>query len=48
VVVSEVFAGLNRVARQRRIMDLLSDELVERVHALSIRALTPEEDARSG
>lgn len=44
VVVSSAFAGLSRVARQRRVHELVADELAERVHALSIRALTPEED----
>lgn len=44
VVVSAAFAGLSRVARQRRVYELLADELGERVHALSIRAVTPEED----
>lgn len=48
VVVSAAFAGLSRVARQRRVHELVADELAERVHALSIRALTPEEDARLG
>lgn len=45
VVVSAAFAGLSRVARQRRIHALVAEELAERVHALSIRALTPDEDA---
>lgn len=44
VVVSAAFAGLSRVARQRRVHELLADELSERVHALSIRAMTPDED----
>lgn len=45
VVVSAAFVGLSRVARQRRVHELVVTELAERVHALSIRALTPEEDA---
>ena len=44
-LVSEVFRGQNRVARQRAINAALSAELAGPVHALSIRALTPEEDA---
>lgn len=42
-VVSDQFAGQNRVARQRRVYEILSDELQERVHALSLVTLTPEE-----
>jgi len=44
-VVSDSFRGLNRVARQRMVYELLSEELTSRVHALSLAALTPEEDA---
>ena len=36
LVVSEQFAGLGRVARQRRVYDIVRDELAERVHALSL------------
>lgn len=43
VIVSDAFTGLGRIDRQRRIYDLLADELAERVHALSIRAMTPTE-----
>lgn len=42
-VVSQAFAGLARVARQRQIYELLREELAERVHALSLTTLTPEE-----
>ncbi len=42
-VVADVFAGENRVARQRRINALLAGEFAGGLHALSIRALTPEE-----
>ncbi len=42
-VVSAAFEGLSRVARQRRVLDLLKAELAGPVHALSIRALTPGE-----
>jgi len=44
-VVSDSFRGLSRVARQRKVYDLLAEELKTRVHALSLAALTPEEDA---
>ncbi|MEM1420310.1 MAG: BolA family protein [Pseudomonadota bacterium] len=32
------FAGMNRVARQRAVYDVLSEELAEQVHALSLSA----------
>jgi BolA protein len=44
-IVSRAFAGMNRVARQRCVHDVLADELRTRVHALSIDARTPEEAA---
>ena len=44
-VVSQAFAGQNRVARQRRVYDILSEELASRVHALQLKTLTPQEDA---
>ena len=43
VIVSEAFEGLSRVERQRRVNRVLAEELAGPVHALSIRALTPEE-----
>ena len=42
-VASEAFAGKNRVARQRMVYGILADELADRVHALSLKTLTPEE-----
>ncbi|HLY05575.1 MAG TPA: BolA family protein [Rhizomicrobium sp.] len=45
-VVSGAFAGMNRVARQRRIHEILADELRVHVHALSIDAKAPEEGAQ--
>ena len=44
-IVSPVFAGLNRVARQRLVYETLAEELSDRVHALSLTTLTPEEVA---
>ena len=44
-VVSESFSGQNRVQRQRRVYEILSEELEERVHALQLQTLTPEEAA---
>ncbi len=42
-VVSAAFAGLARVERHRLIYACLAEELQERVHALSIAALTSDE-----
>ena len=43
MIVSEAFEGLTRVARQRRVLDLLREEMAGPVHALSVKALTPAE-----
>ena len=43
VVVSDAFTGLSRVERQRRVYGILAEELADRVHALSLRTLTPDE-----
>ena len=42
-IVSQSFAGLSRVQRQRAVYAAVADELAERVHALSLVTLTPEE-----
>ena len=44
-IVSAAFDGKSRVARQRLVYDLVAQELKERVHALSLKTLTPAEDA---
>ena len=46
-IVSQSFAGLSRVQRQRKVYAAVAEELAERVHALSLVTLTPDE-ARSG
>ena len=43
-IVSARFAGLSRVARQRLVYEALQEELEERVHALQLKTLTPDED----
>jgi BolA protein len=43
LIVSTRFAGLNSVARHRLVYATLGDLMKTRVHALAIRALTPEE-----
>jgi BolA protein len=43
-IVSAAFEGHSRVARQRRVYEILSDELKAGVHALTLTTLTPAED----
>lgn len=43
LVVSQGFAGQSRLDRHRSINKILEVELAERVHALAIRALAPDE-----
>jgi BolA protein len=42
-IVSEAFAGVSRVQRQRLVHAALADELAGPVHALSIKASAPGE-----
>lgn len=42
-IVAAGFKGMSRVARQRHVYALLKDELAERVHALALTTLTPDE-----
>jgi len=42
-IVSRVFAGMNRLERQRTVNAGLSDLLAGPIHALSIQALAPED-----
>jgi len=43
LIVSEQFAGLNRLARHRAVLDRVGDLIPHPVHALAIRACTPDE-----
>jgi stress-induced morphogen len=45
-VVSDRFAGKSRVERHRMVNEVLAEELKGRIHALAIKALTPEERSR--
>jgi len=45
-IVSAVFVGESRVARERLVYQTLAAELATRVHALSLTTLTPEEATR--
>ena len=43
LVVSECFVGLNAVRRQQKVYAALGDKMKEEIHALSMRALSPDE-----
>jgi len=45
-IVSASFEGLSRVERQRRVYDVLADEMRGQVHALALVTLTPAEAER--
>ena len=42
-IVSAAFDGMTRLARERRVHDVLKQELADHVHALSVSARTPAE-----
>jgi BolA protein len=42
-IVSDRFAGLSRVARQRLVYEVLAAELKREIHALAMQTFTPEE-----
>jgi BolA protein len=42
-ITSPAFAGKSRLERQRLVYAVLADELKERVHALALRTLAPDE-----
>jgi BolA protein len=43
-IVAAAFTGQGRIARQRRVNEILAEELRTRVHALQLRTLAPDED----
>jgi BolA protein len=45
-IVAAAFEGQSRVARQRRVYDILADELKAGVHALALTTKTPAEDSQ--
>ena len=46
-IVAAAFEGETRVARQRRVYQVLAEELADRVHALALSTRTPEEAQRA-
>jgi len=47
-IVSQAFGGKSRIDRQRMVYALLAEAMAGPVHALSIMALTPDEDGAGG
>lgn len=45
LIEAAAFAGLSRVARQRAVYAVLKDELAGQLHALSVKAYAPGEQA---
>jgi BolA protein len=43
IIVADVFINMNTVARHRAIYQALGDAMEKEIHALSIKAYTPEE-----
>jgi len=43
LIVSDAFSGLSRLARHQRVMREIADLFPNPIHALSIRALAPDE-----
>lgn len=48
LVVADAFAGLSRVDRQRKVYELLADDLKSDIHALALTTRTPGEHAKIG
>ena len=48
LIVADAFSGRSRIERQRMVYDALGDLLRTDVHALSMTALSPAEDAVRG
>jgi acid stress-induced BolA-like protein IbaG/YrbA len=48
VVVSPAFAGKRALQRHQMVYDALGGRIGSDIHALSIKAMTPEEQARGG
>jgi BolA protein len=48
IIVADAFAGQNRVARQRAVYRALRHEMQDGIHALTMKALTPEEWEAAG
>ena len=46
-IVSQAFEGKSRVQRQRLVYQAITEEMKERIHALSLQTLAPGEEKKS-
>ena len=46
-IVSRAFDGKSRIDRQRMVFEALADEMESRIHALTLKTLTPDEDTKA-
>ncbi len=46
-IVSQTFDGKSRVERQRLVYKAISEEISQKIHALSLQTLTPSEEKNS-
>lgn len=42
-IVSQKFDGISRIARQRMVFEILGEEMKGKIHAISIKAISPKE-----
>ena len=45
-IVSKLFSDIDKVSRHRMVYTILSNELSEEVHAISLKLLTPDEASK--
>jgi BolA protein len=43
VVVSDIFSGKSRIERQKLVYKILEEEMKSKIHALTLKTLTPDE-----
>jgi BolA protein len=43
VVVSDMFSGKSRIERQKLVYKILEEEMKSKIHALTLKTLTPDE-----
>ena len=46
-VVSRAFEGKSLIDRQRLVYQVLSEEMASRIHALTLKTLTPDEESKA-
>ena len=48
ILVSDAFDGQSRLARQRRVIEVLGPEVMGAIHSITMKTLTPQEFADAG